>query len=147
MDVILLADVRGVGRRGDVKRVADGYALNYLIPNKLADFATKEKVAENKKTREAEEKRRLADAEALALAVTSLRGEHVSLVAKATEKGGLFRALVAKDVIAVLEQQKGVKIPVTALSGDVHMKTLGEHRVTIAVPGATAEVIIDVAQN
>src|SRR5665213_1969010 len=99
MKVILLKDVRGLGVHHAIKDVSDGYAINFLLPQKLAEAATEEKVkrlAQQKETHEAEV---LAQEAALDMTVASAEGKTISLTARATEKGGLFKALTVKDII------------------------------------------------
>ena len=139
MDVILLTDVGGVGRRGEVKRVSDGYAMNYLIPRGFAEAATKDRVAKHESARKAEEAKKAAETDALALAVKSLEAKTVTITAKATEKGGLFRAIGKKDIQNAVLTAFGIRVPESAF-GELHIKTAGDHEVTVQVVGGKANM-------
>ena len=99
MKVVFLKDVGGVGVRGAIKDVADGYALNFLIPRKLAEQATADKVARvqaEMKITAASEAERKAKGSAWA---KELDGKSVVVVAKANEKGHLYKQL-SPDAVA-----------------------------------------------
>lgn len=105
MEVILRSDVDKLGARGQVVRVAAGYARNYLLPKRLAVAATdaNKKIVEQERQaalrREAKEK---ADAEELAKMLAAVS---VTLVAKAGEQDQLFGSITAKDIAEALEKQ------------------------------------------
>ena len=91
MKVIFKKDVGGVGQRGTVKDVSDGYALNFLIPQGLPEQATADKVAAyNKQTAETAKKSAEKNAE-LAAKLRALDGKRVVIKARANEKGHRFR--------------------------------------------------------
>ena len=131
MKVILLKDVRGVGQHGDVKNVADGYAHNFLLPQKLAEAATEEKIKNIEiqiKEREEEKKK---EEEQLEAKISSLRGKVVTLQARATEKGGLFKTITAADITKAIRAEHSLEIPENALHISNPIKTLGEHVITL----------------
>src|SRR3989338_9386507 len=98
MKVILLKDVRGVGLHGEIKNVADGYAINGLFPKKLAEAATAEKIADVEAKRVAHEAEIQKEAEQLDNKVAALRGKTITISSRATEKGGLFKAVQEKEI-------------------------------------------------
>ena len=100
MKVILLKDVRGVGQHGDIKTVADGYATNMLFPQKLAEPATEEKMKRLEAQKQAREDAIKKEEEQLDNKLAQLRGKKVVLQSRATEKGGLFKTIAAKDIAA-----------------------------------------------
>lgn len=147
MKVILLMDVRGIGRKFDVKNVADGYAMNFLLPRKLAETAT------GTRLKEVEEMKLKREAEAAALEkarmreIDSLRGSKIEIKAKATPKGGLFEA-VDKDVIArAIREQKSIEVPAEAIKLDRPLKTIGEHAVTLAYKTKKAELAVVISAS
>ena len=93
MKVILLKDIGGVGKKGEVKEVADGYAFNSLIPQKLVEQATKEKIAQHEADQKKHADARAAEDAALSTLVEGLNGERVEMKLRATEKGGLFKSV------------------------------------------------------
>lgn len=131
MKVILLKDVRGVGQPGEVKNVADGYARNFLFPQKLAEPATEGKVKEIEAKKLAHSAELEAKEEELTQKVLSLRGKQVVISARTTEKGGLFKALSAKDIAKAVKAEHSVEIPESAIEVPEHVKTVGEHHVLL----------------
>lgn len=109
MKVILLQDVPNLGRAGEVKVVADGYASHYLIPNRLAAQATPGALKEFQQRQKAElqrEQRLAARAEMLA---KRLNGLVLTFEAKAGEKGHLYGSITPADIVEALERETGEK--------------------------------------
>src|SRR3989344_3853887 len=140
MKVILLKDVRGVGQHHEIKNVADGYAINFLLPKKLAEPATEAKVkqlADQKQAHEVELKSRETE---LDRTIAHLRGKKVVLQARATEKGGLFKSITPKDIVKAVAAEHSLEIPETAVHLiENHIKTTGEHMVVLSSKGEKAE--------
>ncbi|HEY1256863.1 MAG TPA: 50S ribosomal protein L9 [Terracidiphilus sp.] len=130
MEVILKDDVLHLGHRGDLVKVADGYARNYLLPRKLALQATSanKAVVEQMKSaaarRSATEK---AQAEALAVKLTPVELEFTR---KSGEAGHLFGSVTSADIAAALTTQ-GFEIDRRKIQLDEPLKSLGEFTVTI----------------
>ena len=102
MKVVLLADVKGQGKKNDIIEVSDGYARNFLIKNKLAQEATATLVNSLKLSKAADERRKAIEkAEALELA-KKLNGTTVTVKIKAGETGQLFGALNTQSVADAL---------------------------------------------
>src|SRR3989338_4758137 len=144
MKVIFLKDVGGAGRAGEVKDIADGYALNFLIPRGLAKQATKEALAEHTKVQAAlaaEKERREAN---LKEAIQRLRGARIELGVRATEKGGLFKAIGQKEIADALQKQKSVSIPEEGISPLEPVKTTGDHIIKISALGAETEILLKI---
>jgi len=144
MKVILLKDVRGVGQPGDIKDVADGFAVNKLFPQKLAEPATEEKLKQHEANKAAREAKLQADREALDKKINMLREKAVSISARATEKGGLFKAIVAKDIAKTIREQHSLEIPEDAIVFREPIKTVGEHRVHLSGPTTKADITANV---
>jgi len=132
MKVILLKDVRSVGQHGEVKNVADGYAINFLFPQKLAEPATEEKIKQLDATQKAHEAEVAKHEAELDKKVTMVRGKKVVLQARATEKGGLFKSVTKKDIAKAILAEHSVEIPESAIElTEDHIKTVGEHKVVL----------------
>ena len=144
MQVILIKDVRGVGHAHEVKNVADGYAVNFLFKNKLAEPATPEKVAAIEAKQQAHEAELEKAEQELTQKIHSLRGKKIVIVAKATEKGGLFKSITPKDVAHQLVVQLKVAIPETAVTLPEHIKTVGEHQFSIHSKTIKAELTLEI---
>lgn len=142
MKVILLKDVRGVGQHGEVKSVADGYAFNHLFPRKLAEVATEEKIKQVEAQRQQVEAARAKEEEQLTNKVQALRGKKVTLRARATEKGGLFKSITAKDIAKAILLEHSLEIPEASIAMPDHIKTTGEHPVIISSKSQKVELIV-----
>lgn len=127
----MLKDVGGVGQRGKVVEVSDGYALNYLIPQGKAEQATPQKEAEANKRLEEQRIAQDNASAAIRSALDALDGESLTLKAKASEKGGLFKAITAGDIAALILNAKGIQISDTLIHLDKPIKEVGEHTVVI----------------
>ena len=144
MRIILLKDVGGVGKIGDVKDIADGYALNKLIPHGLAAQATPDKLASHqKKMGEIVAQKEKEDAK-LKEAINGLRGARVELTVKATEKGGLFKTIGPKEIGDAIKSQKNISLPVEAVKPLEPVKTTGDHIIKISALGAESEVMLKI---
>jgi large subunit ribosomal protein L9 len=104
MKVILLKDVRKVGKKFETKDVADGYALNFLIPRKLAEASTPSsmKKVENLKSRDAAEKKVQEDL--LKKNLASFNGVTIEMKENANEKGNLFKGIHKEEIIEALKK-------------------------------------------
>ena len=148
MDVILKADVNGLGTRGDVVTVADGYFRNYLLPNGLGYKATKgaEREAEAmRKSRAAKNEASRAEADKVA---ASLVPQIVTIAAKTAEGGRLFGSVSASDIAAAVEEQTGHVIDRKAFQLEASLKDLGQHMVMTSIHSqvqfpVTVEIVAD----
>jgi len=131
MKVILLKDVRAVGQKGSVQEVAEGYARNFLLPQKLAELATPEKIKQVAAQVAAREAGRQKEEAQLDKKVQSLNGKKVTLTARATEKGGLFKTIVAADIAKAIRLEHSLEIPEASIAIPQPIKTVGEHTVTL----------------
>ena len=110
MKVVLLKDVKNVGKRDDILTVSDGYARNFLFPQKLAAEATPGALKEISRKRAAQDAREAeARAEAEAKAAM-LKNKVVTLNVKCGEKGRLYGSVTAAEVAEALEKQHGIKV-------------------------------------
>ena len=110
MKVVLLEDVRGTGKAGETKDVADGYARNYLIPRKLAAPATRgtlQAIEREKSTAERRTQKELTDARVLA---AQLESTQLVLKVKTGKDGKLFGSVTNADVASALKQQRNINI-------------------------------------
>ncbi|MBE7010998.1 MAG: 50S ribosomal protein L9 [Ruminococcaceae bacterium] len=147
MKVILTADVKGHGKKGEMVNASDGYARNYLLPKGLAIVADKGAVSEMESRQSAaayhkEQERQ----QALALA-EQIKDVKVSFTAKAGENGKLFGSITAKDVAEQLKMQCHLVVDKKKIQLPDGIKTLGVTQVTIKVyPEITATLKVEVKQ-
>ncbi|MBU2028386.1 50S ribosomal protein L9 [Patescibacteria group bacterium] len=129
MQVILLKDVKNIGERGDVKNVANGFARNFLFPQKLAELATD---AAMQKNQLALEKQAQAQEEALQKiqkSAESLAGSEIVIQAKAKD-GKLFGAVSKKKIIKELEK-RGVIVEEKAVLINEAIKEVGDYEIKV----------------
>jgi large subunit ribosomal protein L9 len=131
MRVVLRADVSGVGKRGDIVEVADGYARNFLVPKGQAMRATPGVTAQAsamRKARDVQDARQREGAETVArqLVPTTIR-----IPVRAGSEGRLFGSVTAADVAQAVTEQVGVELDRRRLVLDEPIKTLGVHEVAV----------------
>lgn len=146
MQIILLEKVVNLGQLGEVVRVKDGYARNYLIPNGKARRATEAAIKEFEVRRADLEK---AQAEKLSAAQTTgskLEGLNVQIAQKAGVDGRLFGSVTNHDVAAALAKQGFPQVEKSMVRmPNGPLKAIGEHKVTVALhTDVVAEVTVTV---
>jgi len=143
MEVLLLKDLNQLGQAGEVKRVSDGYARNYLIPRGLAVMATPGAIKQAEKQREAVARRQvkeLSQAQALAQALDGLT---VTFQARAGESDRLYGSITNANIAEALEEQVGQEVDRRKIDLEEPLKELGTHAVTIRLaPQAEAKVTV-----
>lgn len=147
MKVILVKDVKGTGKKGDIKEVADGYARNFLIskgfaleatPRNLSDLVGKKSSAEHKTAVEKQNAQEIADA---------INGKKVVVKAKAGAGDKLFGAVTASNVADAIEEQLGKKIEKKKISLKSDIKSFGTFEADIRLyTGISASVTVDVVE-
>lgn len=131
MRVILKREVRGLGRPGEIKDVADGYAQNFLLPRGLAIEATAGELKHLAQERQAEKQKKdraHADAEELAARLATLT---LVFRLKAGEQGKTFGSVTNKDVADALKREHGIDVDRTKIQLGEPVRTLGTHSVEV----------------
>ena len=148
MQVLLLRDVEGLGHNGDVKKVADGYARNFLLPRGLALPATPGSVKAAEQARDAKTRRQaraLSEAQALA---QMLDGQTVTFQARAGEGDRLYGSITNANIAEALQAKVGREIDKRKIVLEEPLKELGAHTITIHLaPEAEAKVIVVVERE
>ena len=125
MKVILLQDVKGSGKKGDLINAADGYARNFLIPKGLAMEATAGAI-NNKKVQDAAKAHHAqVELDEAKRICGELQGKTVTVTAKAGKEGRLFGAVTAKEVAAALNEQFGAAVEKRKVSLPAEIKAFG----------------------
>jgi large subunit ribosomal protein L9 len=138
MQIILLKDVKGVGRKHEIKAVADGYALNSLIPNKLAEVATPGALARVALLREQEEVERKIKEDLLAKNLKAIHDARVEVEVAANEEGHLFAGLHGAEIAPLVKSATGIDLLPEFIQLDKPIKTTGEHKIDVKVQGKSA---------
>ena len=132
MKVILLKDIKSVGKKGDVINAADGYARNFLFPRKLAEEATDSNMHILNRKDENERKKKTSEIEQAQTLANSLKDKVIKMVMKAGENGKLFGAITTKDIAVALNEQCNLDIDKKKIVTDT-IKLLGTYDVEIKI--------------
>lgn len=145
MKVILLSDVKDIGKKDDIVNVSDGFARNYLFPRKWAQEASDGAVRVIERRREAERKRE-SDARAEAeKMVAKLKGRVVTLKAKCGEKGRLYGSVTAQEAAAAIKEQYDFDIDKRKVVIKDPVRALGDYEISLHVyPAVHAHMILRV---
>ena len=135
MKVILIKDVKGIGRAHEAIEAKDGHALNYLIPKKLAIAATGAAMKEAELRRKQEEDRAKIGSALLTQNISALAETRVTIKVKANEKGHLYDAVGESDIVKAVKDQTHIDLPEDAIKLEKPIKELG----TFDIPVATAD--------
>jgi len=144
MKIILMDDVPALGRRGEVREVATGYARNYLVPKKLAIQATSAALRDVEQIRQGQERAaQKAKREAEGLA-SRIREVALTVPRQAGEEGKLFGSVTAQDIVKGLAAER-IRVEKRQIHLGEPLKTLGEHLVPIRLHAeVTAEVRVQI---
>ena len=142
MKVILTADVKGKGKKGDLIEVSEGYGRNFLMPRGLAELAT----ADNLNVKKAQDE---AHARKVALEQQAAReaAEKVKVPAKGGAGGRLFGAVTSKEIAEELNRQYGLSVPKQKIVLEEPIKTFGVHRVKAKLyQDIAGEILVQVVE-
>lgn len=147
MKVILLKDVKGTGKQGEIKEVADGYARNFLLskglaleatPKNLSDLQGKKSSEQHKKDVEKANAQQIAD---------SINKKKITIKAKAGQGGKLFGSVTSGNIAEVIEKQLGFKVDKKKISS-AEIKAFGTYEAEIRLyNGISAKVTVDVVEE
>ncbi len=147
MELLLLKDVKDVGKKGDVVRVRDGHARNFLLPNDLAVPATRsnKKFFAEQRTRSVARKAR--EKEAAEKRAKELRELKITLEVKAGEGDKLYGSVTPEDVRVALEQQ-GHSFEKKQIRIKEALKTLGVHQIEIEIfPQVKTRITVELVKQ
>ncbi|KKR70315.1 MAG: 50S ribosomal protein L9 [Candidatus Nomurabacteria bacterium GW2011_GWB1_40_7] len=133
MKVIFLQDVPRVGKRHDTKEVNDGYAMNFLIPRKLAEVATPKTIAELEKRKKNIEIEREVQEDLLMKNLEEIKGKVLNIKAKTDEKGHLFSGIHKKEIVEEMKKQNHADIAEEFIVLEKPIKEVGEFEIPIVV--------------
>ncbi len=147
MEVILLERIAKLGQMGEVVRVRDGYARNFLLPQGKALRSTKENSKRFEEQRAQLEARNLERKQEAELVAVKLNGQSFIVVRQAGETGQLYGSVNTRDLVEILEKG-GFNIGRNQVALEQPIKTIGLHPVMIALhPEVDSEIIVNVARS
>lgn len=141
MKVILLRDIKGTGKKGELKDISDGYARNYMIPRGLAQEATKEnlnELAQKQSSDQFKKDTQKAEAEEIK---KQLKGYTLTIKAQAGEEQKLFGSITTKDIEQELNDQKKIKVDRKKIDLKEPIKALGSYDVNLKLFAGVSTVL------
>ena len=148
MKVILLKDVKGTGKKNEVKEVSDGYARNYLLPKKLAvpaDNTNMKELNEKNKSKELKAQKEYESAVELGKKMEEL---NVVIYAKAGDGGRLFGSITSKDIAEQIKKQHNIEVDKRKITLDEPIRVLGSRFVDIKIhQKVTTRLRVDVKEK
>ncbi|MBC7235529.1 MAG: 50S ribosomal protein L9 [Chloroflexi bacterium] len=146
MQVVLLKDVKRLGRTGEIREVADGYARNYLIPRGLAAPATPSARRQAAEAAAAEDRRERHEQEQAAAQAERLHNIELVFKARAGESGRLYGSITKADIAERLSEQTGIQVDRRKVMLEEPLKELGKSKVQVQLHpdiSTTVTVIIE----
>lgn len=131
MKVVLRSDVEGLGKKGDILSVADGFARNFLIPKGRAMKATAGVEAQANAMRRSRDVKDARDREAAEAVARALVPVVIRIPARTGSEGRLFGSVTAADIVAAVATQTGVELDRRRLHVEVPIRTTGSHEVPV----------------
>lgn len=148
MKVVLLQDVKSLGKKGELVNASDGYARNYLFPKMLAKEANAQAMNELKNAEEAKSYKLKTEKEAALAAAERMSGKTIRIQAKAGAKGKLFGSVTVKEIAEELERQLKVEVDKRKITLDSEIKAFGTFTAEVKLhAGITASVSIMVTEQ
>ena len=133
MKVILIKNVPNLGKLGQLVEVKDGYALNYLIPNGLAQDATSKTLAKMKSQQEQETQKVVKAQEGHAKIKRVIAGQTVVVSAKANDAGKLFAAISAQDIALAIQKKFSLPVEPRFIKVPQPIKIVGQHEAILKI--------------
>ena len=148
MKVVLLADVKGQGKKGELVSVSDGYARNFLFPRKLAKEANAQAMNELKNAEEAKAFKIQTETEAAKKAAARLENKNVDIKAKAGKEGKLFGSVTPKEVAEEIKKQYNVIVDKRKVTLESEIKQFGTYSCEVKLyTGVSAKMNVVVSED
>lgn len=148
MEVILLQDVKKLGKKGDMVKVSDGYAHNYIIPHKLGVEATNAAKNDMMLKKKADARKKEEELQAAKDLAESIKDKKVSIAIKAGDGGRLFGSVTSKEIAKAAKEQLGLALDKKKIVLNDPIKTLGNHVLKIKLhPKVMGEITVSVIEK
>lgn len=133
MKVILLEDVKGKGKKGQIVEVSEGYGRNFLLPKKLAEIATESSINEAKQAANSQTHKSQKELDEAKLLAAQLKDVVVTIPVKVGGDGKLFGTVTTQDVADQLQKKNGFEIKKQKIDMKDHIKSLGTYEATLKI--------------
>jgi large subunit ribosomal protein L9 len=133
MKVILIKDVKKVGKKYETKEVSAGYAVNFLIPRKLAEASTESTMKRINNLKARDEGERKVREDLLMKNLKSVEGKTIELTASANDKGHLFKGIHQDEIVTAVKEQTELDLASEYIVLEKPIKEVGEHEIEVKV--------------
>lgn len=148
MKVVLLADIKGTGKKGDILNVSEGYARNCLLPKKLAKEVTNQVMNELKNAEQSRQHKIEMEKEAANKSAKMLEGKSIKILASAGQGGRLFGSVTAKEIATEIKKSYGIDVDKRKLVLDSDIKAFGTYQCEVKLyTGISAKIKVVVSEN
>jgi large subunit ribosomal protein L9 len=148
MKVILLEDIKGVGKKGQLLDASDGYARNFLLPKGLALEANKKNMNEYEQKQSSDANRRVQELAAANELKAQIEKESITVAVKAGASGKLFGTVTNKEIAAVLEESRGITIDRKKIVLKQAIKSVGEYTADVKLhPKVSAKLSVNIIED
>ena len=146
LEVVMLSSVDKFGQKGDKIEVAKGYAINYLIPKKMAILSSDPRAMVILREAEKEKEKRQREIEEINQIAQRIDGLKIEIQGKAGQTGKLFGSVTKKDVLKEIEKSAKVKLEKAEIIGDLPIKKIGDYKLKIKLAtGIESEINLKVS--
>ena len=144
MKVLLLTDVKGTGKKGEIKEVADGYAKNFLLKTGKARLADNSAISENKMKKSATDYHKEMEKQAAKAMAEKLSSAKVTVEIKCGENGKTFGSVTTKEISEALNKQ-GYEVDKRKIDLKEPLKTIGSYKINIKLhPEVSAKIELEI---
>ncbi len=148
MKVILLEDVKSIGKKGELANVSDGYARNFLIPRKLAKEANAQVMSEFKNAESAKAYKKQTEIDRANKDASELTGKQIKIYAKAGQNGKLFGSVTAKELSEEIKKEHNIDVDKRKIVIEADIKAYGTFAFEVKLhQGITANMSVVVAEQ
>ncbi|MGN0497962.1 MAG: 50S ribosomal protein L9 [Acutalibacteraceae bacterium] len=148
MKVVLLQDVKGSGKKGELVNVSDGYARNFLFPRKLAKEANAQALNEVKNAEDSRRFKIETDTANANKAKEKLEDKTIAIAAKAGKNGKLFGSVTSKEISAEIKKQLGIDVDKRKITIDGEIKAFGTYNCEVKLyQGVIAKIKVKVSEE
>ncbi len=147
MQVIFLKDIKNVARKGEIKKVTDGYALNFLLPQKLAIAANQSKVLMAEQQKKSLILKQEKNEQALEKNIAKIAHKKIVIKKQASAKGKLFAGVSAVDISLAFKKNFNLEISPEKIKIPEHLKEIGEHKMELQIDHKKVVIIIEVQKE
>lgn len=147
MKVILIKDVKGLGKKGELVNASDGYARNYLFPRNLAAEANSQAMTELKNREDSKKHKIAVETDEAKAAAAKINGKTIKMTAKAGQGGRLFGSVTAKEIAVGMKKQFDIDVDKRKITID-DIKAFGTYPATVKLyQGVTADFSVMVTEE